>query len=174
MTLSNPKRRELIHTREIKCVGYKRDDGLWDIEANMKDLKSYEFNSDHRGIVKVGNAVHDMWIRLTLNNKLEIIEIEASTDSSPYKDCPLIIPNYQKLKGLIIGPGWRKLVNSRLIGVNGCTHLTELLGPIATTAFQTIYSYNLKNNKTAKPSKSLINSCHIYSENSSLVKKNFN
>ena len=98
MTLSKPKERQEIHTREIECKGYKRSDGLWDIEAHMKDTKSYDFSSNYRGNVKAGSPVHDMWVRLTLNSKLEIINVEASIASSPYKDCPLIIPNYQIMK----------------------------------------------------------------------------
>ena len=34
-----------------------------------------------------------------------------------------------------------KEVKSRLSGPKGCTHLTELLGPIATTAIQTLMGW---------------------------------
>ena len=42
--------------------------------------------------------------------------------------------------GLRIGSGFHREVRARLGGVHGCTHIIELLGPVATTAFQTMSS----------------------------------
>ena len=42
-------------------------------------------------------------------------------------------------EGLRVGPGWRRAVRARLGGVQGCTHPVELLGPLATTAYQTVH-----------------------------------
>ena len=64
--------------------------------------------------------------------------VEAVTDASPYRICPNVTPNFQRLIGLRIGPGFRKQVRERLGGTEGCTHLVELLGPVGTTAFQTV------------------------------------
>ncbi len=174
MKLKKAVKRKMIHQRKIKCVGYLRSDGLWEIEGHLEDLKSYSFISKHRGKVSKGTPVHDMWIRITLNDSFKIINVETSTNFSPYPNCSSIAPNYQKLKGLKIGVGWRKNIILSIGGVKGCTHLTELLAPIATTAFQTIYSYNLNKSKNKEPSKNLINSCHIYSEEGELVKEIFN
>ena len=38
MGLSQPVRRTLNHTREYKCCGYDREDGLFDIEVEMTDV----------------------------------------------------------------------------------------------------------------------------------------
>ena len=35
MPLSKPAPRKHIHTREIKCLGFEREDGLWDIEGRL-------------------------------------------------------------------------------------------------------------------------------------------
>ena len=40
-----------------------------------------------------------------------------------------------------------KKVYEKVGGINGCTHMVEMLFPIATTSFQTIYSYKNKNIK---------------------------
>ncbi len=38
MPLSPPAAsREHIHTRVVECRGYRRDDGLWDIEGHITD-----------------------------------------------------------------------------------------------------------------------------------------
>jgi hypothetical protein len=46
-------------------VGYQREDGMWDIEGHLRDIKGYAFESEWRGKVEEGTPVHDMWIRLT-------------------------------------------------------------------------------------------------------------
>ncbi len=91
MPLSQSEPREIIHTREIKSCGFKRQDGLWDIEAHLTDMKAYEFSNSWRGTVAPGEPVHDMWIRLTLDDDLYIRGIEASSDSTPYELCPKVL-----------------------------------------------------------------------------------
>src|SRR5258708_39717240 len=136
MPLSAPAARERLHTRQIECQGYQRTDGLWDIEAHMTDRKSYSCPSDERGEVTAGTPIHDMWVRVILDDDFHIRAIEAVTDASPYQLCPTITPNFQRLVGLRIGPGFNTRVRERLGGTEGCTHLVELMGPLATTAFQ--------------------------------------
>jgi len=107
MPLSPPQPREHIHTRDITCTGYRREDGLWDIEGHLTDTKTYAFSNAERGDVPPGVPVHEMWIRLTVTDRLEIKEVEAATDYSPYILCRDVTPNFQRLVGLRIGPGLR-------------------------------------------------------------------
>ena len=46
MPLENPVKRECLHSRNIVCNGFLRNDGLWDIEARLIDTKSYDFLID--------------------------------------------------------------------------------------------------------------------------------
>ena len=185
MPLSASVARQLLHTRTITCQGFYREDGLWEIEGHLTDRKSYSFENENRGKVDAGVPVHDMWIRITLDSDLLIHNVEASTDASPYSICPNITKNFSRLKGVIIGPGWRRKVQERLGGVHGCTHLVELLGPVATTAYQTIFSKKAEDYKKSalshkediledkknRPAPRLLNSCYAFSENSSVVKE---
>ncbi|UEM20318.1 DUF2889 domain-containing protein [Skermanella mucosa] len=139
MPLSAPAPREHIHTRRVTCQGFRRTDGLWDIEGHITDVKTYPFENDFRGPIEPGDPIHDMWIRLTVDDRFEVRAVEAVTDKSPYAVCPAITPNFQRLIGLRIRSGWTQKVKELLGGVEGCTHLVELLGPVATTAFQTIF-----------------------------------
>ena len=177
MTIKKINKRKKIHNRSVHCEGFLREDGLWDIEGHLRDTKTYSFESDHRGEVKAGTAIHDMTIRLTLDDNLNIIDVVTIMDSHPYSICPEIIPNFKELIGITIGKGFRKNVYSKVGGIKGCTHLVELLFPIATTAFQTIYSYKINKNKYKRPinksAPSLINSCHSWSENNEVIKKYF-
>ena len=58
MQLSKASRRKHIHTRRIECLGYERDDGLWDIEGQITDTKTYSFEIEVRGKVKIERPVH--------------------------------------------------------------------------------------------------------------------
>ena len=140
MPLSPPIGRQHLHTRRVVCQGFFRDDGLWDIEGRITDEKTYEHANEWRGPLKPGDFVHDMSIRLTIDHTFTIVDAEAVTDSSPYRMCGDIAPAFRKLIGLRIGGGFHRAVRERLGGVHGCTHIVELLGPVATTAFQTVSS----------------------------------
>ena len=140
MPLSPPVGRQHLHTRRVTCQGFFRDDGLWDIEGRITDEKTYEHANEWRGPLQPGDFVHDMSIRLTLDHKFTIVDVEAVTDKSPYPVCGEVAPDFKKLIGLRIGGGFHREVRKRLGGVHGCTHIVELLGPVATTAFQTVFS----------------------------------
>ena len=97
--------------------------------------------------------------------------VEAVTDYSPFPGCPRIIERFQQLVGLYIVHGWTRQVKDLFAGVQGCTHLTELLAPIATTAFQVIITHKtgdgMKHTDTQKPGH--LNSCHMLAEDSEIV-----
>lgn len=118
-----------------------REDGLWDIEGHITDVKTYEWNNPFLGIIRPGMPIHEMVIRLTMDGALEVLAVEVTMDHTPYPTCPEVAPNFQRLIGLRIRSGWRRKVRERLGGVEGCTHMVELLSPLATTAFQTIVPY---------------------------------
>jgi hypothetical protein len=57
----------------------------------------------------------------------------------PYEGtCDAITPDYRKLIGLAIRPGYTQRLKEIFGGVRGCTHITELAGSLATAAFQTL------------------------------------
>ncbi|MDH3638820.1 MAG: DUF2889 domain-containing protein [Gammaproteobacteria bacterium] len=173
MPLSAPEPREALHTRRIHCQGYCRDDGLWDIEAHLTDAKSYAFSNHDRGTIEAGEPVHEMWLRVTVDDDLVIHAVEAHTDHGPHNVCPEITANYGSLSGLKIGPGWRRHVNQRVGGVLGCTHLRELLATVATTAFQTILPIKARergqHSAAVKRAPILLGSCHAYAPSSPVV-----
>ena len=141
MPLTKAATREKLHTRDIQICGYLRADGLFDIEAQLADTKSYGFANQDRGYVGAGEKLHGMWLRLTLNETMTIVASEAATDYAPYTVCPSAAPAFAALTGLRIKPGFLRDATQRVGGPVGCTHLRELLQQIATTAYQTISPY---------------------------------
>jgi hypothetical protein len=177
MPLSTPAAsRQLLHGRAVQCWGYRRDDGLWEIEGRMVDTKTYSFpNEDRGGFIQAGEPLHDLWIRLTVDSEFLIRAVEACTDGSPFALCPAIADHYRQLVGVRIGPGWSLKLRELFAGISGCTHMTELLGPVATTVFQTVYGQRY-DEEDAKPAAErapppMLNTCHALAGDSPVVKK---
>jgi hypothetical protein len=127
-----------LHRRAIEIQGYKREDGLYDIEGHLVDTKPHDFRLA-AGVRPAGEPVHDMWLRITVDRELRIVDAAASMDAMPYVgECNAIEPAYRKLVGLAIRPGFTQRLKELLGGVRGCTHMTELAGTLATAAFQTM------------------------------------
>ena len=137
--LSPAAPRKLLHTRQVQCTGWERDDGLWEIEGRLSDVRTHDLD-DARGNAarKAGEPIHLMSLRIALDNSFIIVAAEAVSHQAPYEDCPRINDAYRQLVGMRIEAGFNHAVKTRFRGVQGCTHLTELLGPMATTAFQAI------------------------------------
>ncbi len=183
MPLSEPASRELLHTRSITYKGYKRNDDLWDIEGHLVDAKTYPLRNTWRDLIEVGEPFHEMLIRVTFDNSYVIKDIEAVTENSPFEICPEIAPNYKSLVGITMGAGWRRLIRQKVGGTAGCTHITELLFPVATVAIQTLMGQgSVSINSTPKVSAETkanvnesgkpfaLNTCHAWASDSSMVK----
>jgi len=136
--LSDASPRKPLHRRALEFQGFAREDGLWDIEGRLTDRKPFAHLNYRNEPIGEGEPVHDMWVRLTLDDAMQVLAIEAATDASPFGICPDAIPALQSLKGLRLGPGWRQALKARLPPSASCTHLSELLQATATVAFQTL------------------------------------
>ena len=168
MPLPRPVARKLNHNRVIDCRGYERDDGLWDIEGHLTDVKAYTwFNRAGSADLPAGVPAHDMWIRLTIDLDMNIHECVAVTDGSPYKLCGDITPRFAQLKGHRIKRGWTRGLKEIIGSAHGCTHQWELLGRIAAVAYQ---STNIARQATRKHQPGemprTFNTCHMYTDKS--------
>lgn len=133
--------REPVHTRHVVSRGYLRADGLWDIESEITDTKDYPMTNLDGRHVPVGEAVHRMQVRLTLDDAMKVHAAVSAMPGTPFPECPAAAAPVAGLVGATIGPGWRKTIDAAMGGVQGCTHLRELLAAMATVAFQTIPNY---------------------------------
>lgn len=183
MPLSTATDRRRLHTRQITCTGFERADGLWEVEGHLTDVKAYGFETHDRGRIEPEEPLHEMWIRVTLDDDLTIRAVEAVTDHGPYTICPDITPNFQRLVGLQIRPGFTKAVKDRLGGVHGCTHLVDLMGPVATTAMQSILPVKANKERAARAARGeaepagdgrrprLLNTCHAFASDGPVVRR---
>lgn len=130
--------REELHFRRIDMRGWRRGDGLYEIEGHIVDRKPHEFVHPHGRTVPAHEPVHDMGVRIVFDVDMRVHEVHTFTNSAPYAPCPEGGRALQSLVGLRMAGGWNKEVRSRLAGARSCTHLMEILGPMATTAFQSL------------------------------------
>lgn len=180
MPLSSPVDRELIHTRNIRCEGYLRADGLWDIEGTLQDIKTYTLEHPLRQRVEAGGSTHDMKARVTVDNDRVIRAIEIAMDAYAFPSCTNIVANYQRLVGHEIGPGFTKNLHEISGRTAGCTHVGWLLQCIARVALQTLTKKVAAGDlsglsglfgKTGEQTRpALIGSCHAYIPDGPVVK----
>ena len=139
MPLSAPVPRKASHIRRVTYQGYEREDGLWDMEAELHDSKAHDMPSfRHQGVRLAGDPIHHMWLRVTIDRQLVVHAIEAAMDAHPLQDCPQARPALQGMVGACMARGWRQAIAQHMGGVASCTHLRELLFNMATAAFQTL------------------------------------
>jgi len=179
MPLSNAAPRELLHQREIQVRGYRRADGLFDVEGHLTDTKPFTIDSD-RGRLPPGTPLHGMWMRLTVDADMNIVASEACTEFGPFSTCAGGAGSYARLVGLTIKPGFLRAANERMGGRAGCTHIREMLQQMATTAFQAMWAVRSRRDAARKSgagqsdnksddSIALINTCYAYASDGPVV-----
>ena len=132
--------RKLSHARTVTYRGYDREDGLWDIEAELTDVKPYTLQMSNARPFPANEPIHQLSIRLTIDDQMQIQAVATAMDSIPHAECSQVQADMQSLVGCRLGRGWRKAIEARIGGTAGCTHLREMLFNMATAAFQTLPS----------------------------------
>lgn len=166
--------REELHFRRVDMRGYRRSDGLYEVTGQITDRKTNEFKSPNGPrVVPAGEAVHDMGVTLVYDTDMLVHEVHAFTNSAPYDECFDAGATLQVLKGLRMASGWSSEVRKRLGGAKSCTHLMDILAPMATTAYQTLTMVRAARpeslNAEGRPVK--IDSCYAYAATRDLVKR---
>lgn len=143
MSLPIPVARRKAHSRTIVYEGYRRDDGLWDIEATLLDVKGHATRNYELGAIPAGTPIHSMHIRATVDDAMKVVDLATWMEATPYRVCQNAADPMKGLIGATLGPGWRAAITREIGGTAGCTHLRELLFGLATAAYQTIPEFTL-------------------------------
>jgi hypothetical protein len=165
--------REQIHHRQIDLKFYRRRDGLYEVEGRLIDSKNHPFRRQlAESDLAPGEPLHDIIVRMVIDEGLLVHDVQASMRATPFGICSGAAETLRPLRGLRIGAGWNKRVRELLGGVASCTHIVELLGPMATTAFQgsapqRLARMNEPGNEDERAAK--VNSCFAYSEHREVV-----
>jgi len=165
--------REELHHRQIDLRFYRLDSGLYEVVGRLVDTKRQPFR---RQLAETdtppGTPIHDIAVHLVVDGALQVREAFATMDATPFTICPGATGTLAPLVGLSMGKGWNKRVRALLGGAASCTHIVELLGPMATTAFQglapqRLARINLPGQEAERAAK--VDSCYAYAAGRAVV-----
>lgn len=168
--------RRPLHLRRIECAGYAREDGLFDIEGRLIDTKPYDLVLPERPLL-ANEPIHQMTVLMSIDKAFLIHDLQARTLNAPYSVCDRITSAYAQLIGHRIEPGFTQTIKRMFRGVEGCSHITELLPAMATTAFQVIWSdvgnYDNSVADNGRPRSSPLGGCHALKLDGEVVQRHF-
>jgi hypothetical protein len=171
MVVDSP--REEIHHRQVDLRFYRRADGLYEVEGRLIDTKSHPFRRQlATEDMPPGTPLHDLLVRLVIDADMRVHDARAAMHATPFTVCAGASLTLRPLVGLSMGAGWNKRVRELLGGAASCTHIVELLGPMATTAFQGLAPQRLARMNAAGGDSERarkVNSCYAYSEQREVV-----
>lgn len=171
--------RTLQHVRKVEVETYRRDDGLWDLEAQLHDSRPYEMALRSGAVRGAEEPIHHMRLRVTIDRQLEVVDVAAAFEASPYPGtCEAIASAYRKLVGLNLGKDFRRQVHVRVGAVRGCTHLSELSQVLPTAAIQALAGERAGAQTRARPAEagaarapSYIDRCHALARDGEIVRQ---
>jgi hypothetical protein len=161
-----------LHHRQIDLRFFERPDGLFEVEGRLLDRKTHPFRRVlHDRDTPAGTPLHDILVRLVIDESLQVQDASAIFSASPFGICHGAANTLAPLIGLRIGAGWNKRVRELLGGAASCTHIMEILGPMATTVFQGLAPRRLGSmTQTGSDAlKSKIDSCYAYGKDREVV-----
>lgn len=127
-----------LHRRNIELQGYRRSDGMYDIEGELLDVKHYDYVNSDGNMRLAGQPLHRMKIRITVDSSMTLREIDAWMLATPFAECQGGTATLDCLIGTSLSAGWRQAIDRVAGRTAGCTHVRELLAAMATAAFQTV------------------------------------
>jgi hypothetical protein len=161
-----------LHHRQIDIRFFRRSDGLYEVEGRLLDRKSQAFRRALQDSeTPAGTPLHDITVRLVVDENSLVHDASASYSAAPFALCSQAAQTLEPLKGLRVGAGWNKRVRELLGGAASCTHIVELLGPMASTVHQGFAPRRVA--RMGEPGneehKSKVDSCYSYGRDREVV-----
>lgn len=167
--------RQLRHRRQIDVQVFSRGNALWEVDAVLTDVKTRDANMVD-GPRPAGTPIHDMLLRLVVNEQLDVLEAGSESRWMPYTGlCNAHDGAYARLVGLNLLKDFRKRLRERLGGVLGCTHITELAQVLPTAVVQAFAGEVIDTRGTAEGASQpfQIDRCHALSSSGEAVRLHY-
>jgi hypothetical protein len=167
--------RQLKHRRQIDVQVYSRGNGLWEVDATLSDVKTSD--AQLAGELRAaGTPIHHMLLRLVVDERLDILQAGSESQWMPYRGhCDAHGDAYARLVGLNLLKGFRHSLRTRLGGVLGCTHITELALVLPTAVVQAfageVIDTRGENEGNAQPFQ--IDRCHALRSDGDVVRMHY-
>ncbi len=170
--LSGGVARRRAQVRRIEIEGFFRDDGLIELDATLVDVKDVDYPLA-AGLRKKGDPVHRMRVSVLIDQSFTILDAHAESERVPYPgSCESIAPAYDALVGMNLMRGFRDALRAEFFGIDGCSHITELLLSLPTAAVQTFATFmkdNSSGNASEKPFQ--LDRCHALATDGDTVRQ---
>ena len=167
--------RQLKHRRQIDVQVFARGNGLWEVDALLIDTKTRAATMLD-GPRPAGTPIHEMLLRLVVNEQLDVLEAGSETRWMPYTGtCDRHQDAYRQLVGLNLLRNFRKALRERLGGVLGCTHITELAQVLPTAVVQAFAGEVIDTRGTAEGASQpfQIDRCHALRSDGEVVRLHY-
>jgi len=164
-----------MHRRSLDVQVYARADGLFDVDAMLRDIKTQDTPLE-LGTRRAGDPLHEMSLHLVVDAKLDVIEASSSTAWMPYPgSCDQHGDAYRQLAGMNLLKGFRHGVKERLSGVKACTHLTELCQILPTAVIQALAGtvIGTRDNGSQEHAPFQIDKCHALRSDGPVVQTHY-
>ena len=171
--------RLLKHRRQIDVQVFACGGGLWEVDATLTDVKTRIAHMVD-GPRAPGTPIHDMLLRLVVNEQLDVLAAGSESRWVPYtgicdKHGGELGDAYGKLVGLNLLRDFRKHLRERVGGVLGCTHITELAQVLPTAVVQAFAGEVIDTRGTAEgaPKPFQIDQCHALRSSGEAVRQHY-
>ncbi len=154
-----------VHVRSIEYRAYE-EPGALTVVGRLRDTRPWATGG------QAVARVHDMELRVTVDDTLTITASDAEMHTFPHTECPGIVAAFRGLAGLEVGRGFTHRVQELFGGPRGCTHLEHLarsLGPVVIQAVTSRRARAVADGVvpdliTGNGSPWARNTCHIWAE----------
>ena len=90
---------QLSHQRNIEVRVDSRGTGLWEVDATVRDVRPKDA-ATATGLLPAGQPIHDMLLRVVVDEQFNVIEAGARTEAQPY---PGACENHGDTYGQLVG-----------------------------------------------------------------------
>jgi hypothetical protein len=130
--------RRLMHGRQSACRVFLRDDGRWDVEGRLVDVKTHDIQLDCDLPVAAGEPYRTLALSVTLDECLSIRSARVETGSTLAAARARAAAAGRALVGRSIDSASCAATRGLFDMAAGCMHLSDLLGMLIATVRETI------------------------------------
>jgi hypothetical protein len=134
---TSPRLRQLVHGRQIACRAYRREDGCWEIEGRLRDVRTHDVRLP-AGAVPAGEPYRELALTVIIDDQLTIqgARIDAAAPAPEVRArlsaaCRAVI-SWQ------ISPGFADETKAFFARAADCPHLAELFAAVVATGRESI------------------------------------
>jgi hypothetical protein len=131
--------RQLVHGRQVVCRAYRRDDGRWDIEGRLADVKTRDVQLGGMHVA-AGDPYRALALAVTVDSTHTIrdarVEVDVRTAGSAA--CARAAAACELLPGRRIDALLAAETAECFERAADCPHLAELFGAVIATARETV------------------------------------